>query len=71
MVLLNPKEGEPNPVWEHHVPNVDQTCVKVMKLSDDKEKQPPSVFVTSQDKSIRQIIDGNEDKRFEQSINLN
>ena len=62
MVLLNPKEGDPNPVWEHLVPNVDQTCVKIYKPDDAKK---PMVFVTSQDKSIRMIVDGNETCRYE------
>ena len=69
MVLLNPKEGEPNPVWEHHVPNVDQTCVKIFKPDDNKT--PPSVFVTSQDKAIREIVNGQEACSYVQNINLN
>ena len=37
----------------------------------DGDKTSPSVFATGQDKSIREIKDGVEVRRFEQSINLN
>lgn len=66
---LNPKEGEQNPVWGLTVPNVDFTCLKVFK--PDGDKSSPSVFATGQDKTIREIKDGAEIRRFEQSINLN
>lgn len=69
MWKLNPKEGEPNPVWSHMVPNVDFTCLKVFK--PDGEKGSHSVFATGMDKSIREIKDGEEIRRFEQSVNLN
>ena len=51
------------------VPNVDFTCLKVFK--PDGEKGSHSVFATGMDKSIREIKDGEEIRRFEQSVNLN
>lgn len=46
MWTLNPKEDESNPVWEHKIPSVDFTCLRVFKKDD---KTSPSVFATSQD----------------------
>ena len=66
---LNPKEGKKNPQWSLTVPNSDFTCLLVHKPDGDKSE--PSVFATCQDKSIREIKEGTEICKFEQSVNLN
>lgn len=69
MWTLNPRQGQTNPIWSFTEPNVDFTCLRVHK--PDSEKSQILVYATGQDKSIREIREGEVTRIFYQSVNLN